>query len=123
MLGSLNEAPVDGMRNGNLALAFALELAMLAGLAAAGWAATPILWLRLLLAVALPGIAIVLWAIWAAPKAKKRRLKPGPLLLFKLIIFSAATLAWVLAGMGLIAAIFGVLAAINLLGAWAFRQY
>lgn len=114
---------MDGLRNGNLALAFALELAMLAAFALAGWSATPILWLRLLLAVALPALAIVLWAVWAAPKAKKRRLKPGPLLVFKLIIFGFATLAWALAGMGLIAAIFGVLAAINLLGAWAFRQY
>ena len=114
---------MGGLRNGNLALAFALELAMLAAFAVAGWAATPILWLRLVLAIALPGIAILLWAVWAAPKAKKRRLKPGPLLLFKLIIFGFATLAWALAGLGLIAAIFGVLATINLSGAWAFRQY
>jgi hypothetical protein len=114
---------VTGLKNGNLALAFFVELAMLVAFAAAGWAATPILWLRIVLMVALPGIAIAMWAVWAAPKAKKRRLKPGPLLLFKTIIFAAATLAWWVAGMGLIAAIFGVLAAINLLGIVAFRQY
>jgi len=112
-----------GLRNGNLALAFALEIAMLAGFAAAGWAATPILWLRVLLAVGLPGIALARGGVWAAPNAKKRRLSPGPLLVFKLVIFSLATLAWWLAGQGLIAAIFGTLAAINLLGAAAFRQY
>jgi hypothetical protein len=112
-----------GLRNGNLALAFAVELGMLAGFAFAGWAATPILWLRLVLAAALPGIAIAMWAVWAAPKAKKRRLKPRPLLTFKLVIFGFATLAWWLAGMGLIAAIFGVLAAINLAGIAAFKQY
>lgn len=112
-----------GLKNGNLALAFAVELGMLGGFAFAGWAATPILWLRVVLAIALPGIAIVMWAVWAAPKAKKRRLKPGPLLVFKLIIFSLATLAWWLAGMGLIAAIFGTLAAINLAGIAAFKQY
>ena len=114
---------LSGLKNGNLALAFALELAMLAAFALAGWTATPILWLRLILTIALPGIAIVMWAIWAAPKAKKRRLKPAPLLLFKLIIFGFATLAWWLAGQGFIAAIFGTLAAINLLGAWVFKQY
>lgn len=113
---------MTSLKNGNLALAFALELAMLAGFALAGWNATGILWLRLVLAVALPGIAIGMWAVWAAPKARKRRLKPGPLLLFKLIIFGFATLAWALAGAGLIAAIFGTLAAINLFGAWVFRQ-
>ena len=114
---------MGGLKAGNLALAFAVEIAMLAAFAVAGWTATPILWLRLLLTIALPGIAIAMWAVWAAPKAKKRRLKPGPLLVFKLIIFGFATLAWWLAGQGLIAAIFGVLAAINLLGLVAFRQY
>jgi hypothetical protein len=114
---------MGGLKAGNLALTFAVEIAMLAAFAVAGWTATPILWLRLLLTIALPGIAIAMWAVWAAPKAKKRRLKPGPLLVFKLIIFGFATLAWWLAGQGLIAAIFGVLAAINLLGIVAFRQY
>ena len=114
---------LSSLRNGNLALAFAVEIAMLAGLAVAGWAATPILWLRIALMIALPAIAIAMWAVWAAPKAKKRRLKPGPLLVFKLVIFAVATLAWWLAGQGFIAAIFGVLAAINLLGIAAFRQY
>ncbi len=111
------------MRAGNLALAFAVELAMLAGFATAGWAATPVLWLRLALAVALPGIAIALWAVFAAPKAKKRRLAPRPLLLFKLVLFSLATLAWWVAGLPFIAAVFGALAAVNLLGIWLFRQY
>jgi hypothetical protein len=114
---------MGGLKNGNLALAFAVEIAMLAAFAVAGWASTPILWLRIVLTIALPAIAIVLWAVWAAPKAKKRRLKPGPLLVFKIVIFGFATLAWWLAGLGLIAAIFGVLAAINLLGIVAFRQY
>jgi hypothetical protein len=113
----------QGLRGGNLVLAFAVELAMLAAFAVAGWSATPILWFRIVLAIALPGIAIAMWAVWAAPKAKKRRLKPGPLLLFKQIIFAAATLAWWLAGQGFIASIFGTLAAINLLGIWAFKQY
>ena len=112
-----------GLKNGNLALAFAVELAMLAGFAVAGWAATPILWLRIMLAVALPALAATVWAVWAAPRARKRRLKPVPLLLFKLVAFGAAMLAWWLAGHELLAAIFGVLAAINLLGIAAFRQY
>ncbi len=112
------------MRAGNLALAFAVELAMLAGFAAAGWAASEMLWLRLALAVALPGIAIALWAVWAAPKAsKKTRLAPRPLLLFKLAIFAAATLAWWFAGMPFVASVFGTLAAVNLVGIVAFRQY
>ena len=108
---------------GNLALAFAVEIAMLAGFALAGWAATPIPWLRLVLTIGLPALAILMWAVWAAPKAGKRRLKPASLLLFKLTIFGFATLAWWLAGHSFIAAVFGTLAAINLIAAWAFRQY
>lgn len=114
---------LSSLRAGNLALAFAVEIAMLAAFAMAGWTATPIVWLRIVLTVALPAIAIAMWAVWAAPKAKKRRLEPVPLLVFKLVIFGCATLAWWLAGQGFIAAIFGVLAAINLLGIVAFRQY
>ena len=114
---------LTGLKNGNLALAFALEIAMLAGFAVAGWASTPILWLRIVLTLALPGLAVLMWAVWAAPKAGKRRLKPAPLLLFKLIVFGFAALAWWLAGQSFIAAVFGTLAAINLIAAWAFRQY
>ena len=114
---------ISSLKAGNLALAFAVELAMLAGFAVVGWSATEIVCLRIVLAIALPALAIVLWAVWAAPKAKKRCLKPGPLLIFKVIIFAAATLAWWLAGQGFIAAVFGTLAAINLLGIWGFRQY
>jgi hypothetical protein len=112
---------MSGLRAANLTLAFAVELAMLAAFAVAGWGATSILWLRLALAVGLPALAIALWAVWGAPKAKTR-LKRGGLALFKLVLFGLATLAWALAGLPLIAAIFGTLAAINVLGAWALRQ-
>lgn len=114
---------LQSLKAGNLALAFALELAMLAAFAVAGWAATPILWLRVVLAVGLPALAITLWAVWAAPKAKKRRLKPGPLLMFKIAMFGAATLAWWLSGHPFIGAVFGTLAAVNLISASGFRQY
>ncbi len=114
---------LSSLKAGNLALAFAVELAMLAAFAVAGWVATPIPWLRIVLAAGLPAVAIAFWAVWAAPKAGKWRLKPQPLVLFKLVIFGLATLAWWWAGQAFIAAIFAVLAAINLLGIVALRQY
>ena len=110
-------------RSANLLLAFLIELGMLAAFCFAGWAATPIAWLRLVLAVALPGLAIVLWAVWAAPKAGKRRLKMPGLVIFKLVMFGFATAAWWAAGQGFIGSIFGALAAINLIAAWLFRQH
>ena len=74
------------LRHANLLLAFMIEVGMLAAFCYAGWASTHIVWLRLVLAVGLPGLAIVLWAVWAAPKAGKRRLKMPALLVFKIAI-------------------------------------
>ncbi|HVY50296.1 MAG TPA: DUF2568 domain-containing protein [Devosia sp.] len=114
---------LKSLRSGNLLLAFALELAMLAAFALAGWTATGLFWLRVLLAVLLPLAAIVLWGAFAAPRAGKRRLKMPALLYFKVCMMIAAGLAWVVAGQAFIASIFTVLVAINVLGMWAFRQY
>lgn len=109
-------------KGANLALALAIELAMLAAFALAGWVATPIVWLRFVLAIGFPALGILLWAVWAAPKAGKRRLKMPALLVFKILMFAAGTAAWWVAGQPFIASVFGVLAAINLLAGWAFKQ-
>ncbi len=114
---------LTSVRRGNLLLAFVLELGMLAAFCYAGWVSTNIFWLKLVLAIGLPGIAIVLWAVWAAPGAKKRRLKMPALLLFKLAIFAVATAAWWVAGQAFIASIFAALVVINALGMLAFRQF
>lgn len=110
------------LRVANLVLAFAIELAMLAAFAVAGWASTPILWLRIALTIGFPALAILLWAVWAAPKAGKHRLQMPALLVFKVLMFAGATGALVLAGQGFLAAIFGTLAAVHLLAAVAFGQ-
>ena len=114
---------IQSLRSANALLAFLLEVAMLAAFCYAGWVSTPILWLRVVLTVGLPALAILLWAVWAAPRAGKRRLKMPALMIFKLVIFAAATAAWWIAGQQFIAAIFGALVVINLLGMLAFRQF
>lgn len=114
---------IRSLRNGNMLLAFLLEVAMLAAFCYAGWVSTNILWVRVVLAIGLPALAILLWAVWAAPRAGKRRLKMPTLLIFKLVIFAVATAAWWVAGQAFIAAIFGALVVINLLGMLAFRQF
>ena len=110
------------LRGGNLMLAFVLEVAMLAAFAFAGWTGPKMLWLRIGLAIGLPALAILLWAVWAAPRAGKRRLKMPALLIFKFIIFAVATAAWWAAGQPFIAAVFGTLVAINLGAGLLFRQ-
>ncbi len=113
---------IRSLRGANMLLAFGLELAMLAAFCLAGWVATSVMWLKVGLAIGLPGIAIVLWAIWAAPRAGKRRLKQPALLIFKIAIFAVATAAWWAAGQSFIAAVFGALVVINLCVAALFKQ-
>ena len=111
------------LRRANLLLAFIIELGMLVAFCYAGWAVTHVLWLRIVVAIALPALAIVLWATWAAPKAGKRRLKMPALLWFKLGMFAAATGALWGVGEAFIGSVFGVLALVNLAVAQVFRQY
>jgi len=80
---------IKTLRSSNLLLAFLLELGMLAAFVVVGWAlggSTPI---KAGLAVALPVVAIVLWAIYAAPRAGKRRLKMPALMIFKAVMDGA----------------------------------
>lgn len=110
------------MRNGNLLLAFLIEIVMLVAFCVAGWSVHGPLWLRIVLAIGLPALAITAWAIWAAPRAGARRLKMPALVYFKAALFGLAVLAWFVAGQPFIATVFAVLAAINLVAAIAFRQ-
>ncbi len=113
---------MQSLKAGNLLLAFMIELVMLAAFCVAGFAVSGPLWLRAGLAIGLPGIAIAAWALWAAPKAGKRRLRMPALLWFKIGMFALATAAWWVADQGFIGTVFAVLAAINLIGALLFRQ-
>jgi len=110
------------MRSGNLLLAFLIELAMIAAFCLAGWSVGGPIWLKLIMAIALPGIAIVAWGIWAAPRAGARRLKMPALFYFKIGMFALATVAWWFAGQGFFGTVFAVLAAVNLIAALIFRQ-
>ncbi|MFE7599356.1 DUF2568 domain-containing protein [Streptomyces sp. NPDC057494] len=76
----------------NEGLAFLLELAALAALAWWGWEAAENVALRLLLAVAAPALAAVVWGLFAAPKARYRVPLAG-VLLVKALVFGAAALA------------------------------
>jgi hypothetical protein len=106
------------LKDSNLALKFVLELAAFAALAywgaTTGTGAVPVL-----LAIAAPGAAIALWAIFAAPKSE-RRLPLATRVPLELAIFALAALALLAAGSTGAAAIFAALALLNavLLGAW-----
>jgi hypothetical protein len=108
------------LRNGNLALAFLLELAALVAIALVGLL-LPSGWWQLA-AGALAVVAFVaVWARYAAPRAV-HRLKGQRLLILKIVVFALAVL--VLAGIGqpVCAAVMAVLVAVNLTLAWRLGQ-
>lgn len=108
------------LRNANLALAFLLELAALLAYAAAG-ALMPEGWLQPVAGVIGAGVFILLWGIWAAPRAK-RRLRGVQLIWFKAAVFAVAVLVVALAGQPVWAGVFAALVALHLVLALRLRQ-
>ncbi|MEV5956782.1 YrdB family protein [Streptomyces sp. NPDC051987] len=76
----------------NEGLAFLLEVVALAVLARWGWQAMDTAAARLLLAVAAPAAAAVLWGLFAAPKARIPVRLAG-VLTVKVLVFGAAAAA------------------------------
>jgi len=100
------------LRNTNLGLRFLLELCALAALGYGGWRVPGPVWLRVLLAIALPLLAAVLWARWVAPKASHPIPDPQRLIP-EWIVFGGATAALVVTGHPILAGALAVLAAAN----------
>jgi hypothetical protein len=94
------------MRGANLALKFLLELAAFAALAY--WGAT----VNIVLAILAPVVAIVLWAVFAAPRSN-HRLPTAARVPFELAVFGAATAALFAADAPVLAIVFAVLAIVN----------
>jgi uncharacterized protein DUF2568 len=103
------------MRAANLALKFLLELAAFAALAY--WGAT----VNIALAILAPAVAIVLWALFAAPRSE-RRLPTATRVPFELAVFGAAAVALVAADQPVAAIVFAVLAVVNAVLLFAFDQ-
>lgn len=104
------------MRAANLAMRFFLELAMLVGLALDGWAIGGVI-----VGIAAPIIAIVLWAVLLAPKAARRLSDPAKLAL-EIVLFVAATIGFFAAGVPMVAMVFAALVALNLILMFAWDQ-
>lgn len=108
------------LRNANLALAFLLELAALLAYAAVG-ALMPEGWLQPLAGVIAAAAFIVVWGVWAAPRAK-RRLRGVQLIWLKAAVFGVAVVVVALAGQPLWAGVFAVLVAVHLVLTLRLRQ-
>jgi hypothetical protein len=105
------------MRALNLTLRFVLELCALAALAYGGWHVPGPLWSRILLAVAFPLVAAIIWGRWVAPKASHPIPDPQRLIP-EWIVFGGATVALAVTAHPVLAALLAVLAAANRVALW-----
>ena len=96
----------------NLALAFVLELCMLAALGYWGFTLDQELAIRIVAGIGAPLLAAVIWGLFLAPKASIPLREPFRLLL-KLILFALAAGALYAAQRPGLAAIFALLLAVN----------
>ncbi|MBN8592841.1 MAG: YrdB family protein [Anaerolineae bacterium] len=108
------------LKGANLTLAFLLELAMLGAFAYWGFGLPDNL-LRWLLGLGVPVVVIFIWARYLAPNSKSR-LRGVWLIATKLVLFGLATVALVSTGQGLLAALFALLAIINLVLSIVWKQ-
>src|SRR5260221_13884616 len=96
------------MKNANLALRFACELAALVAVGWWGWTVSPALGIVLPLAVA------AVWGAWIAPKARRRL--PDPLrLAIELVIFAVATASYAAVDQTVTAGVFAIAATVTAL--------
>jgi hypothetical protein len=103
-----------------LAVRFGIELCALAALAYGGWRVDGPLWLRILLAVALPLLAAVVWGRWVAPRAPRKLADPLRLVP-EWVVFGGATTALLLTGHPVLAALLAVVAAVDRLALWRLK--
>jgi Protein of unknown function (DUF2568) len=96
----------------NEALAFLLELCMLAALAWWGATAVGALAGRVALAIICPLVVVIGWGLFAAPRARIRLPLAG-VLGVKAVAFAAGTAALYAVGQRVLAIVFAVVAAVN----------
>jgi Protein of unknown function (DUF2568) len=106
----------------NLALAFALELAMLASLVTWGFHSDQPWLVKVLLGVLLPAMVAVVWGLWFAPRATTR-LEFLPGLLISLVMFLIAAYLLARAGQEKLALVFAGLVVVNRVLGFLWKQW
>jgi hypothetical protein len=96
----------------NDVLRFVLELFAFISLGIWGFTAWPLPWPGVLVGIAAPAFAILIWALFRSPKAVFR-LDPFGKALVEIAVMGAAALAWWDLGQPIVAGIFAVLATVS----------
>lgn len=111
---------LNALKWGNLGLAFALELCMLAAFAYWGTRTGNGALAKAALGVGAPLVAVIVWALFMAPKATFPLSMPVHTALF-LVIFGAAAVALARAGQPTLAIVFAAVSVVNYIVASVWR--
>ncbi len=96
----------------NDVLRFLLELFAFVSLGIWGFTAWPLPWPGILVGIAAPLFAILVWALFRSPKAVIR-LDPFGKAVVEICVMGSAALAWLDLGQPVVAIIFGIIATIS----------
>ncbi len=96
-----------------LALAFALELAMLAAFAYWGFHVGSTAFLKVLLGIGVPVLIVVIWSLFMAPRST-RRLQGWRYSSVKIMLFGLAALALIVSGLPVVGFVLAALFLISL---------
>jgi hypothetical protein len=112
---------LKALKNTNLALAFFLELAALIALGNWGFQAGAETFTKILLGVGMPLAAIVIWALFGAPRSNRRLPNPW-LMLLRAVFFGSGVVAVFAANQPGLGLVFAVLVILNLILIYLWAQ-
>jgi hypothetical protein len=112
--------PLTVLKNVNLALAFLLELAVLAALGYWGFSTGEGTLARIGLGIGIPLVAVIMWALFGAPRAAWR-LHGFWLFILRVVFFGGAAVALMATSQPLLGVVFALICVVNLalISAWA----
>jgi hypothetical protein len=109
------------LKNANAALAFFLELGVLAALGYWGFQTGQGTIARIGLGIGAPAVAVVVWALFGAPNSAWR-LQGSWLLMLRVVFFGSAAVALFTAGQRVLGVVFGLVFVVNLVLIYAWGQ-
>lgn len=109
------------VKQANLFLALLLELGVLAALAYWGFVTGATLSVKIALCIGAPLVAIILWAIWGAPRSQ-RRLQGIAYWLLRIVFDAVGALALFAANQHTWSILFALVAALNCIWGYVWKQ-
>ncbi len=106
----------------NLALAFLLELALLAAFAYWGFNTGDSTAIHIVLGIGVPVLVAVIWGIFMAPSSQ-RRLNGAAYLVVKVVLFGLGVAALVAAGQTTLGVVFAVVFVVNTILLYVWKQW